>query len=173
MSRSSGRISNATEETPSMTKEIRKERRKIVNDLCLTLHPYYKSKKKDHGSIKQFIDDKKLLCNWLTKDSMHNDLRRMKSDHSIPDAIPDEVANESSISSITNPNEANESSESSDYECVALGESNNEPKRRGRPKGAGRSCRMKLDSVIKSARWCDFIFVSAKVACYYFFLLMK
>ena len=58
MSRSSGRISNATEETPSATKEIRKERREIVNDLCLTLWPHYKSKKKDHGSIKQFIDEK-------------------------------------------------------------------------------------------------------------------
>ena len=58
MSRSSGWASNAAEKTPSMTKEIRKERRKIVNDLCLTLFPHYESKKKDHGSIKQFIDDK-------------------------------------------------------------------------------------------------------------------
>ena len=82
---------------------------------------------------------------------MCNGLRRMKNNHSIPETIPDEVANESSISSITNPNEVNESSESSDHECVVLGENNNEPKRRGRPKGTGRSCRRKLDSVIKSA----------------------
>lgn len=71
MSRSSGRITNATEDTPRISKETRKERRKIVNELCLTLYPHYKSTKKDHGSIKQFIDDKKLLYNWLTKDNCH------------------------------------------------------------------------------------------------------
>ena len=90
----------------SIPKPTKKQRLKVVNELCHSFYPSFTSEESNYGKVKEFVINNKSLYPWLNTTTLHNGLRRMKkqiaqSSVSTNISIPDDSSVNSNETPIT------------------------------------------------------------------------